>query len=127
MRSLVQLTLDLFEGLREPAPPDWRWPGIVTNATSNHMHVQLGDDVSQRGYIEFVEWPQLAQRSAGISYFVEQLMLLRSFEVGQFTQAVDARYQDQPGKARVVHQQNAAKGQVGNRQTVAIKLLVENE
>ena len=60
------------------------------------MHVQLRNDIPKCGHIEFVERTELAQRSAGVSNFVEQLVLLGSFQVGQFTQAVDARHKDQP-------------------------------
>ncbi|MNR46181.1 hypothetical protein D3C85_1651140 [compost metagenome] len=82
------------------------------------MDVQLAGDVAERRRVQFVDGTayrlgQGADQLSGPHHLFHQGRALFDRQVVQLDRALDARQQDQPGKAGVVLQPDLAQGPVG--------------
>jgi len=107
--------------------PDRLRPRSVIALARDHMHMELRHDIAQRGDIELVRDDQRAQDLSTPFDFIQKLMLIRMRKVDPIAHIGAAGYQDHPGKARVVHQQDARQLKVSDRMGVGCKLCVEIE
>ena len=62
MRTLVQLTLDLFDGLREPAPPATFCPAPLPSDLASHL-----DQIERDILVRALEKHRLNRTAAGAS------------------------------------------------------------
>ena len=105
-------------GLGAADSPDRRRPGGVVGKSSDHVNVQLGDDVTERCHVDFLRACYPFERAGSRADFLVQHCLPVCRHGVQFTQILYARHQNAPGKAPVVHQQKVAKGKLSDRQAV---------
>ena len=71
------------------------------------MHVQLRNDVAERGDVEFVGFEHCFERTTDEVDFAEQGVLIALVEIDELARASDARHENQPRKSCIVHQHEA--------------------
>ena len=95
--------------------PDRARPGDVVLEARDHVDVQLGDQVPQRGNVEFVRSELGLEGPTGQADFPAEDGLLGDVEVDPLRRILYPRHQDQPGMVGVVHQPQFAEFQCGDR------------
>ena len=113
--------------LRYSGNPDRIGPGWITREAGDDMYMQLGHLVAQRGHIHLVGLEDLLHQARRAGDFLDQQRALGRRQIMDLPQIGVPRHQDQPGKAPVIHQQQAAERPVAERNAVGGKARMEGE
>ena len=108
-------------------PPHRPRPGGIGLIAPDHMHVELADHVAERADVELVGFRDRAQRLGRLHGLVEQLLPLGRREIEDFGDIGPARYQHQPGKARIVEQEDAGERPFRQRMADLFETRIELE
>src|SRR5262249_52277318 len=102
-------------------------PGDVAAPARHDVHVQLWHDVADRGDVELVAAGQRFQRGGDAADLDHQGRLLMVGEIDDLANIGPPGHQDQPGKVRVVHDEDARQRQVANRRGILLQPWMQRE
>lgn len=85
--------------------PHRRWPGGVRFVTNDMVQVQLRNEISKRGNVDFVGIEHIRDSAGESGRFSDELVLVCHSELVYLCDIWAIRYKHEPGIIAVIHQQ----------------------
>ncbi len=86
------------------------------------MDMQLRYHVTQRRNVHFMGAGHMGEFLCYVAHLVHHFRILRGRQIVEFAQRRPFRHKNNPRKARIVHQQHAAIGQIAGDERVGLEL-----